>query len=382
MNVISKTETNRRVYRISVSILFFLQGLCFASWASRIPSIQQQLDISNAQLGAILFALPAGSLLALTFTGGLVGRYGSKVMAAATVFIYGMVLPFIGLADQVWSLVVVLLLYGMMGNMANISINTQAVHVEAKYGRKILASFHGLWSLAGFVAAGVGTIMIGRNVTPLIHFLFVSAAIAATLLVISRFLLPDSPQPVQENKFFVKPDKPLLRLGILALCCMICEGTMFDWSGIYFQKVVDAPKEWIGAGYTAFMCAMATGRFIGDWVANKLKFRRTMFYSALLVTCGLTLSVAFPLVSTAVAGFMLVGFGVSSMIPLIYSEAGKSKTIAPAMALTAVSSIGFFGFLAGPPIIGVIAGISSLRISFILIALIGVFIAVMVRRAK
>jgi MFS family permease len=371
-------ERSRRTYRISVSVLFFLQGICFATWASRIPSIQQQLNISNAKLGAILFSLPAGSMLTLLFSGGLIHRYGSKIMSAVSVLLYGLVLPFIGFADSTWMLVMVLFLFGMTGNLGNISINTQAVHVEARYGRKILASFHGLWSLAGFVAAGAGTIMIGRNVPPSLHFLGVAVIMALTVLILFSYLLPDSPQPSESTTFFVKPDKLLLKLGILASLCMICEGTMFDWSGIYFQKVVLAEKDWIGAGYTAFMCAMATGRFIGDWIANKLQFRDTIFFSALTVTAGLLLSVIFPYVATAVIGFMLVGFGVSSMIPLIYSEAGKSKAVSPGMALTAVSSIGFFGFLLGPPLVGVIAGIFSLRISFLLIAIIGIIIAVMV----
>ncbi|HET7898399.1 MAG TPA: MFS transporter, partial [Flavisolibacter sp.] len=151
------------------------------------------------------------------------------------------------------------------------------------------------------------------------------------------------------------------------------------WSGIYFQKVVKADKAWVGAGYTAFMCAMASSRFVADWVANHLKFRKTIFLSGLLVAAGLLVAVLFPSVPTALPGFLLVGFGVSSVIPLIYSEAGKTKTLSPSMALTAVSSIGFLGFLAGPPLIGLVAGAFSLRMSFLLISLIGLVIAGLIR---
>ena len=157
---------------------------------------------------------------------------------------------------------------------------------------------------------------------------------------------------------------------------------MFDWSGIYFQKVVRAEKAWAGAGYTAFMCAMATGRFVADWVANHLKFRKTIFLSGLLIACGLGVAVGFPFIASSTLGFVLVGFGVSAIIPLVYSEAGKSKTIAPGMALTAVSSIGFLGFLIGPPVIGVIAGAFSLRISFTLIACMGLIITILIRSNK
>lgn len=379
---ILQEERPRRVYRIAVSVLFFLQGLCFASWASRIPSIQEKLHISNSLLGAILFSLPAGSMAALVVSGILINKYGSKAIAALAIFFYALVLPLIGWADHEWTLVFSLVLFGMAGNMANIAINTQAIHVEMKYGKKIMASFHGLWSLAGFVAAGVGTYMIGITVSPLQHFLLVSAIICIIVVAVYRLLYPDQKGVETSERLFVKPDKTLLKLGLLAFCCMICEGTMFDWSGIYFQKVVKADRAWIGAGYTAFMCAMASGRFVGDWVANKLQFRRTIFFSALLLTAGLSLAVAFPNVLPAVIGFMLVGFGVSSMIPLIYSEAGRSKTVAPGMALTAMSSVGFFGFLIGPPLIGVISGAFGLRMALLLVAFIGIFIAFAVTRSR
>jgi MFS family permease len=163
---------------------------------------------------------------------------------------------------------------------------------------------------------------------------------------------------------------------------MVCEGAMFDWSGIYFQKVVKADQGWVGAGYTAFMCAMASGRFVADSVANRLKFTKTIFFSGLLIATGLLIAVLLPQILPSIIGFLLVGFGVSSVIPLIYSEAGKSKSTSAGMALTAVSSIGFLGFLIGPPLIGVIAGIFSLRISFLVIAVIGLLIAGIIRWSK
>jgi MFS family permease len=377
--LILSIERPKRIYRIAVGILFFLQGLCFATWASRIPSIQQQLGISESMLGVILFALPVGSMISLLFSGKLVTRYGSKRVAVNTLLLYSLVLPMIGFSQSVPLLVVSLVLFGSAGNLANIAINTQAVHVEAKYGRNIMASFHGLWSTAGFVAAGVGTYMIGKGIIPLTHFVIMTTIIAAGVAASFHYLVNEEKTTTSSSPLFVKPDKRLLQLGIVAFCCMICEGAMFDWSGIYFQKVVQADQSMVGAGYTAFMCAMASGRFFADRVANKMRFAKTIFFSGLLITTGLAIAVLFPTVVLAIVGFLLVGFGVSSVIPLIYSEAGKSKTIAPGMALTAVSSIGFLGFLVGPPLIGVIAGAFSLRISFLLVACIGLLIAAIIR---
>lgn len=380
--IILSFERTKKIYRIAVGTLFFLQGLCFATWASRIPSIQQQLGISESLLGVILFALPVGSMLSLVFSGKLVTKYGSKKVAVNALLLYSLLLPLIGFSQSVAVLIGSLVLFGAAGNMANIAINTQAVHVEAKYGKNIMASFHGLWSTAGFVAAGVGTYMIGKGIVPLTHFVIITAIIAAGVSASFQYLVTEEKAPANNTSLFVKPDKTLLRLGILAFCCMICEGAMFDWSGIYFQKVVGAEQGFVGAGYTAFMLAMATGRFVADWVANKLRFTRTIFISGLLIAGGLLIAVLFPTVILSIIGFLLVGFGVSSVIPLIYSEAGKSKTISAGMALTAVSSIGFLGFLIGPPLIGVIAGMFSLRISFLLVGIIGIFIAVIIRSTK
>lgn len=377
--VLAIHKTNK-VYRIAVSTLFFLQGLCFATWASRIPSIQQQLALSESMLGLILFAIPAGSLISLGFSGALVTRFGSKKVAANALLLYSLFLPLIGLSQSPVLLIASLVLFGMAGNTANIAINTQAVHLEAKYGRNIMASFHGLWSLAGFFAAGVGSYMIGNGIVPLTHFVLVTTLLVAGVAISLPYLLPDEQRPATATKLFVKPDKFLLTLGVLAFCCMICEGAMFDWSGIYFQKVVGVDKDWVGAGYTAFMCAMATGRFVADWVANRLKFKHTILFSGLLIAAGLGVAVWFPTLVTSVAGFVLVGFGVSSVIPLVYSEAGKANNMSAGLALAAVSSIGFLGFLMGPPLIGLIAGAFNLRVSFALIAVMGLLIAFIVIR--
>jgi MFS family permease len=367
----------KRAYRLAVGTLFFLQGLCFATWASRIPSITQSLHLSDTILGVVLFSLPIGSMAALPFAGWMVTRWGSKRIATNSILLYSMLLLLIGLSNSITLLVTSLVLFGMVGNTANIAINTQAVGVEARYGRNIMASFHGLWSLAGFTAAGIGTYMIGRAVVPFHHFLLVTAIIMAGVAAAFHYLLPNEEKSTDAPPLFVKPDATLLRLGLIAFCCMICEGAMFDWSGLYFQKVVQADKDWIGAGYTAFMCTMAAGRFLADGVVARTGFQKTIVMSGALITAGLGLAVALPSLYSALAGFFIVGFGVSSVVPLVYSEAGKSKTVSPGMALAAVSSIGFLGFLIGPPLIGVIAGLFGLRISFSIIALIGLGVALM-----
>jgi MFS family permease len=361
---------SRRAHRIAVACFFFIVGLSFASWASRIPDIKNLLNLNDAALGGILLALPAGSMVSLPLSGWLVARFGSRLVLTIAAVCYPLMLIMLGVATSAWQLVMVLFGFGLLGNMCNISVNTQAVGVEALYGRSIMASFHGIWSLAGFTGAAIGTLMVSANISTVYHFIII--CIASLLLLVSarRFMLDkDGTHP--DQPIFAKPDAGLLKLGLIAFSCMACEGTMFDWSGVYFQQVVQAPKDLVALGYAVFMGTMATGRFIGDRIVTRFGHKIVLQASGVIITIGLLTSVIFPAIVPATIGFLLVGFGVSSVIPLVYSSAGKSKTLSPGVALAAVSTIGFLGFLLGPPVIGFIAHASNLRWSFTLIAFLG-----------
>ena len=216
--------------------------------------------------------------------------------------------------------------------------------------------------------------MVGYDIPPLMHFCIIYAVTFAVLVTMRGSMLPRDAKPVDEKKtkkVFVRPDRYILLLGLIAFGSMACEGTMFDWSGVYFETVIRPPKELIRLGYIAFMCTMACGRFTADRLVTRFGAIRVIRASGIVIAIGLLLSVLFPHLTTATLGFLLVGFGTSSVVPLCYSLAGRSKTMLPGVALATVSTIGFFGFLLGPPVIGFIAHALNLRWSFALIALIG-----------
>jgi len=366
----------RRLHRIAVSSFFFLAGICFASWASRIPNIQAKLQLNSAALGGVLLCLPIGLMTSLPVAGYLVARFGSRIIVMLSAVLYACTLPLLGFAGSVTQLMVTLFMFGFGGNMMNISVNTQAVATENLYHRPIMASFHGVWSMAGFTGAAIGTLMVHLKVLPPHHFLCITAIAGAILMIFSGKLIHQDPNTSQKQPLFARPDKSIFNFGLIAFFSMICEGAMFDWSGIFFAKVVKPDPSLITVGYTAFMCTMATGRFIGDWVAFRLGMKMMLQLSGLLTAGGLLLAVIFPQFITATLGFLIVGAGVSSIIPMIYSAAGKSKQMAPGLAIAAVSTIGYLGFLFGPPFIGFIAQATSLRISFSLIAVMGTMVAV------
>ena len=375
-------EVPKLTMRLAVAAFYFSMGFCFASWASRIPDIKTRLHLSEAELGSVLLALPVGQLVTMPVSGRLVTKYGSRTILSFAILLYAIELTNIGWASQMWQLALALFIFGVVGNMSNISVNTQGVLAEKIYGRPIMTSFHGVWSIAGFSGALVGLLMMNLNLTPRQHFIIVAALVFVIVLVARKYLIPGTSAPAEKKKFFSKPDGILVQLGIIAFCSMSAEGAMFDWSGVYFKEVVKAPGSLVILGYASFMIMMATGRFVGDRIIARVGRKKLIQVSGILILAGLLISVAFPYLITATLGFLTVGFGVSSIIPTVYSTAAKASKIGPGMALASVSSIGFLGFLLGPPVIGYIAQLASLRYSFAVVALFGLCITLIVSKLK
>ncbi|MCC8425628.1 MFS transporter [Mucilaginibacter sp. UR6-11] len=368
--------------RIANAVFFFLSGFGYASWASRIPTIKHQLHLNDAQLGGVLFAMPIGLLLTLPVTGSLLGKYSSRrIMFFGSLF-FAMVLALIGLAANVWQLVLVLFCFGVSRNLFNISTNAQAVAVQALYDRSIMANFHGIWSMAGFAGAAAGYFMVYYNIGASYHLLGVSVL----LVVFSFWFIKDTiyqqPVPQPQKKLFTLPDKSLLTFSLICFASMACENTLYDWSGIYFDKVVQVPKATATEGFVVYMIAMTLGRFIGDAGVNRFGIKNLLRFSGIFIFCGLLLAVLLPYPATAITGFILVGLGVSCIVPMVFQMAGKSTTMSSGTALASISSIGYLGFLMVPPFVGFIAEAWGLRWSFGLIALLGALVIVLVNNIR
>lgn len=366
--------------RLAMSFFYFGMGFCFASWASRIPDIKSFLNLSEGELGTILFALPIGQLSAMPFSGKIVTRFGSRKVLLFALPFYAFSLTNIGLAEQPWQLALGLYLFGICGNFSNISINTQGVYTEQIFKKAIMGSFHGSWSLAGFCGALVGLVMMAFKLTPYQHFLIVFALVGVIIFINYRNLA--KVKVVKSDSFelkprFGKPDKSLVWLGVIGFCCMASEGIMFDWSGVYFKDIVKAPGALVILGYTSFMVTMASGRFLSDILVRKFGAKKILLFSGITISMGLYTAVIFPYLIPSTIAFMMVGFGVSNVIPIVYSTTGRITTLPTGEALTIVTGISFLGFLMGPPIIGHIAELTSLRYSFAFIGMFGVFISVL-----
>ena len=363
--------------RIALGLFFFISGLRFASWACRIPNIQDSLHLNNAALGSVLLLLPIGSMTGLPMSGYLVTKFGSRRMLLVSTF--ALVIPMIGigLSTTAWMLAFNLFFFGLTNNLMNISVNTQAVIVEKQYGRSIMASFHGLWSLGGFAGVGLGTLMIGLSINPLKHFILISTTCLVGMTLMHRHTIQVEEHRSNKKKSFSRPDAYLVVLGMIAFSTMACEGTMFDWSGVYFKKVIGVTTNLTTLGFVAFMMMMATGRFLGDKFITHSGATSVLRASGIIIFTGLMTAVIFPFIIPSTIGFMLVGIGVSSVVPIAYTLAGNTHKMATGAAIASVSSIGFFGFLLGPPLIGFIAQAFNLRLSFTLIAFLSLVMVVM-----
>ncbi|SFC60004.1 MFS transporter [Flavobacterium phragmitis] len=371
--------------RFAVGMFYFGMGLSFATWASRIPDIKTALHLTEGDLGSILFALPVGQLTIMPFSGKMVTKFGSHRILIFSLIMYVFCLINLGLATTALQLSLGLFLFGLFGNLANIAVNTQGVYTEVLFKKTIMSSFHGMWSFAGFTGALVGLGMLALKLNPLHHFLIVGGIVLLMVAFNFKFLVrAKEKKKVKEEgkKLFVKPDSALLWLGVIGFCSMASEGVMFDWSGVYFKDIVKAPGPLVVLGYTSFMIMMASGRFLGDGLINKFGRERVMQISGVMISAGLFTAVFLPYIVPCTIAFMFVGLGVATIVPTVYSIAGKNPTVPPGEALTIVSSVSFLGFLMGPPVIGHIAQSFGLQFSFAFIGIFGVLIAFMVSKIR
>lgn len=369
--------------RWAVTSFYFGMGYAFASWASRIPDIKNNLNLSESDLGTILFAIPIGQLIALPISSKTVVRHGSIKVSVIALSLYVCALVTLGLSQESWHLALALVFFGIAGNFCNIAINTQGVYAEGLFPKPIMGSFHGSWSLAGFFGALTGMGMNALGFSPAIHFAFTAIVVLILILTNYKYLVKAKPRQQQEEaNFWAAFSGVLPWLGLIAFCCRTSEGVMYDWSGVYFRDVVKADGALAMLGYSAFMITMTCGRFLSDKLVARFGRRRILMVSGVTVSIGLACSVAFPYLIPATFCFMLVGIGVSMIFPIVFSIAGSNPNVPTSAALTVVTSVSFLGFLTGPPVIGYIAEESSLRHSFAFVAIFGIGISLLVRFVK
>lgn len=371
--------------RIATNILFFLNGISFASWASRIPDVKEFLKLGDAALGAVLFAMPIGSLSALPVAGLIINKFGSRKIALFSMLFYCVSMPLLGYANTTLQLAIALFIFGFGGDMLNISMNVQAVNVEKMQQRSIMSSFHAVFSVGFMVGAALGGFIDSENISVFNHLTFIGFSDLLVGILIYRFLIKTDQQTDNAQPLFALPDRGLVLLGIIAFCGMLSEGAMADWSTLYYKQVLNNSSGFATAGFTAFSVMMVVGRVFGDKIVNSFGLRKTLLVNCLIVFLGMIIALISLNPISIVIGFGVTGLGLSTIVPLIYSEAGHSKTMSAGVALAAISTVGIGGFLLGPVLIGFLSEFSSLRIalsSLIILGLLGAFLTTKINENK
>jgi fucose permease len=284
------------------------------------------------------------------------------------------------------SLIVLYFVIGISTGMLDVSMNAQAVLVEQLYQKPIMTSFHALFSIGMALGAWCGSLFAELKIELSHHLIIVSAVSLLAVFWTSLNLIKDKPDATHgiEGPLFRMPDRTLIGIGIIAFCCMMGEGAISDWSVNYMENVALSSQVVAPIALSGFAIAMTLGRLLGDRFRDVWGDSRLIVYGGLISTAGISVVLLFPLPYVAICGFFLVGLGLSTIVPIAYSIAGNTKHLPSGVGLAMVTTVGYSGFLFGPPLIGFISDVSNLRIGLLVIAILFVTMTLLgyVRKAK
>jgi MFS family permease len=364
-----------RASRWAVSSMFLVNGVGWASWAARLPAIQERLAIGEGAVGAALLGATLGLFASVVVTSVLVERFGSRRVTIASGATMIAALPLIGWAPSFPALAAALVIYGAANGAFDLAANSQAVTVERTYGRPMMSSFHALFSAGALVGAGIAALVATNGVPVDLHLIGIAALLLTLLAVASLALVPHPGhgEVVGVRTSLVGVARPLLGLGVISFCVLLAEGSVTDWSAIYLSSVVGAGPGLAAAGLIVFSLTMMLGRLFGDRLTLRLGPAPIVRGGAAVAATGLALPLLVPTVAMSLTGFALVGLGLSIIFPVVLSAAGRVPSVRPATGLAGTTATGYVGFIAGPPIIGFVAEASSLRLALgLVLACIGV----------
>lgn len=358
--------------RIALGTFFFLSGLSFATWASRIPTIKTFFNLNEAELGTVLLAMPISSLIGLPISGWLVSRFNSRQPLIISFVLYLFSLIWIGYTQSTLALIIAISFFSFFMRIINISMNTQSLILQRKFERRIVGSFHGLWSTGGLFGVAFSTLMVKLNVSIANHLFSVSIFSLIIIIIAYNFTIKNDKSPTGNKLIFGKPDPFILYLGLVIFLAAICEGGMFDWSGVYFKEVIK--EEVFTYGYLSFMICMALSRFYSDRLIHQIGIEKTYVFSSTVITLGVLVAIIFPYFWSALLGFCLIGYGTAAIFPMTFALAGTSKKYSPGMAISIISTYGILGMFIGPPMIGYLAHAFGLKNAFFVFVAVGLLI--------
>jgi MFS family permease len=360
--------------RLAVNAAFFINGFILGNWQGRLPRIQEIYNADQGTTSLVLLAEALGALVAMPFTGWLIMRHGSRTITILAAFLYSIIVPFIPIMGSLHALFALYIIMGIVTGVFDVAMNSQAVMVEQKYGRPIMTSFHAFFSVGMALGGGSAAIFSWLDLAITTHLIAITGIAVMIALATSRYLIHDKPaeKPSSDQPLFRLPNAALIGIGVITLCCMLGEGAMANWSVIYMEKIAHSTQGLAPVSIAAFATAMMIGRIFGDRVRASIGDKKLIVLGSAIATAGIVLTLIFPLPYPSIAGFFFVGLGLSTIVPIAYSIAGNAKGLPHGVGLAMVTTVGYSGFLFGPPLIGFLADWQSLRFSLAVVA--GLFV--------
>jgi MFS family permease len=388
------SPTRLRRARVGVGACFFVNAVLYANLVPRLPEVKADLGLSNSSLGAALAMLPLGALLAGLSSAVLMRRFGSATVASFGLLILGLGVWAVSVVPNWPLLTAAFLVAGAMDAVVDVAQNAHGLRVQRLYQRSILNAFHGIWSIGAVTGGLIGAAAAGWDVPLPLHLGAVLVVFGIAAMVSYRAMLPGSdaverePEPTPETaptpgRSARRSAVPALAaLGLLAVCGAIVEDAGASWSALYLRTDLAAGAATAGLGFVALQTAMTVGRLTGDRVVDRYGQRRVVEVGGLLIAAGMGLALAVPSVTTTLVGFALAGIGVATLVPAVYSAADELPGLAHGSGLTVINWLLRVGFLLSPPVIGVIADASSLRVALLLVVAAGLGALVLSRSLR
>jgi predicted MFS family arabinose efflux permease len=365
----------------ALRVQFFVAGALFATWGVHVPNVKAHYGLGEQSLALAMLAAGTGSVLALLQAGRVLASHTPRRLAPILALVCMGAIGSLLLPTGYGWLIVLMLAYGIAGALFDVAINDEAATIERSARRPLMSGFHGMFSVGGMAGAASWSVLAGAGASPMQHLAGAAGVLGMLGVSASAFMLRQERHAESGGSALSIPRGPLLLLGLLAGIGLLAEGAMYDWSVLYLRQELAAPPGIASLAYASFSGAMAAGRFAGDWVRAHIAPVALLRTSGALGAGGMALALAVPHPWVALVGFALVGFGFANVVPVLFSAAARVPGTAAAHGIAAVSYVGYFGMMAGPPLIGFIAQARSLTAGLLVVIVFAVVVTALSRRA-
>lgn len=366
-------QTTGAVQRLATRIVFFIAGYVTATWAVLVPYAKANTGVNEATLGSLLLCLGMGALIAMPLTGMLTSRYGCRRVIVTAMAIVLLTTPLLAIVPDPRLLAAILLLFGVGVGVTDCAMNIQAIIVERDSPKPVMSGFHGMYSVGGIAGAGTMTLLLTLGASAFVACLIVILSVILMLAFSLKGLLPWA-NPASGPAFAV-PRGVVLLIGAICFAVFLAEGTVLDWSAVFLTEVRGVPESLGGLGFTCFAVAMTIFRLTGDKLIARTGSLRAVVGGAIVAAIGFALVIFMPLWQLSLLGYVLVGAGCANIVPVMFSAVGRQTRMPQAVAVPAITTLGYLGVLAGPAIIGYVAHATSLTQAFMVIMLLMLVVA-------